>query len=64
MLSLIESSRPPKAMDYRMQLTDRAKCDAEPDLVKQAVERHEHEVKGKKEEGDQEVNLCTSLAGV
>lgn len=47
-----------------MQLTDRAKCDAELDLVKQALKRHEHEVKEKKEEEDQEVNLCTSLAGV
>ena len=41
-LSLIESSRSPKTMDDSVRLLVGAKCDAELDLVKQAVISHEH----------------------
>ncbi|KAL8883289.1 MAG: hypothetical protein Q9192_007280 [Flavoplaca navasiana] len=51
-LSLIESSRPPKTMDDSVQLLVGVKYDAELDWVKQAVKDHEHgeERKTRKEE--------------
>ena len=48
-------------MEYSIQLLVCAECDAELDLVKQAVKGHEHGEKRKEKEGREVSHLSTSF---